>query len=151
MAATSKSAMSSKRQRRARGNAGSLERHRFATVVEELTLEPSFVTRMAFGCISCYLDGRLVVVLADRGEPWQGLLVPTAQPQHASLRADLPDLRVHPVLKKWLYLSDGNPRFTSIASALVERISSRDERIGVEPPLPRLRRSSRHSNRARVT
>jgi len=139
--------MSSTPQRRGRGNTGSLERHRFASLVEDLALEPSFVTRMTFGCISCYLDGRLVVVLADRGEPWQGLLVPTAQPQHASLRADLPDLRVHPVLKKWLYLSDGNPRFTSTAGALVERIASRDERIGVDPPLPRLRRSSKSARK----
>ena len=93
-----------------------------------------------FGCIGCYTSGRLVVVLADRGEPWQGLLVPTERSAQLSLRDDFPALRVHPVLGKWLYLPESNRRFASAASAIVEAIAAADSRIGVEPEAKRLPR-----------
>jgi len=106
-----------------------------------------------FGCVACYLSGRLVLVLADRGEPWQGLLIPSQRSDHPSMLADHPGLRVHPVLGKWLYLADGTRRFAAGAAAIVDRIAARDERFGVDPPLARLPRrpsvlrGSRKSNR----
>jgi hypothetical protein len=108
--------------------------------VEPLTRDATFVARPMFGCVACYLSGRLVLVLADRGEPWQGLLIPSERSAHASILADHPALRVHPVLCKWLYLADGNRRFTTVAVAMLESIVSRDARFGVEPPLARLPR-----------
>jgi len=93
-----------------------------------------------FGCVGCYWMGRLVLVLADRGEPWQGLLVPTERPFQSSLRKDFPALRVHPVLGKWLYLSESRARFVASAGALVERIAAADARLGVEPSIRRLPR-----------
>ena len=98
-----------------------------------------------FGCVGCYVNGRLVLVLADRQEPWQGLLVPTEKSAQASLRRDLPALRVHPVLGKWLYLPHGTRGFAAAAASLVERIAGGDERIGVESKLgglPRRRRAT---------
>ncbi len=113
-------------------------RHRFAGVVEPLTTEPSFLSRPMFGCVGCYLHGRLVVVLADRREPWQGLLVPTEKRAHPSLLAEFPALRVHPVLKKWLYLPHDGRRFAGAALGIVERMLAGDPRFGVEPAVRRL-------------
>jgi hypothetical protein len=95
-----------------------------------------------FGCVGCYLHGRLVLVLADRREPWQGVLVPTEKAAHAALREELPALRIHPVLGKWLYLPHGARGFAGAARAVVERIVAGDPRIGVESKvagLPRRR------------
>ncbi len=98
-----------------------------------------------FGCVGCYVNGRLVLVLADRREPWQGVLVPTEKAAQPSLRKDLPALRVHPVLPKWLYLAHATRGFAATAASLVERIIGGDERIGVESKaggLPRRRRAT---------
>ena len=119
-----------------------LDRHRFASLVEPLRELPSFVARPMFGCVGCYVAGRIVVVLADRRAPWQGLLVPTEKLHHPALRRSLPELVVHPVLRKWLYLPSGAGAFTGTAARLVERIAANDPAIGVEPNLrlPRRRR-----------
>ena len=113
-------------------------RHRFAAVVEPLTTEPSFLSRPMFGCVGCYVHGRLVVVLADRREPWQGLLVPTEKRAHASILGEFPAVRVHPILKKWLYLPHAVRRFAGAALGIVDRILAGDPRFGVEPPVRRL-------------
>jgi hypothetical protein len=99
------------------------------------------VAKPMFGCVACYVGGRLVVVLADRREPWQGLLFPTERVVHAALLEDFPDLRVHPVLPKWLYLPHGGG-FAASASQIVRRIADGDQRFGVEPDHPRLPRRS---------
>jgi hypothetical protein len=110
-----------------------LERHRFGELVEPLKDRPSFVSRAMFGCVACYLEGRLVLVLADRREPWRGVLVPTSREMHAALLKELPDLGVHPVLRKWLYLPETSGRFTETARRIVELSLSGDPRIGIEP------------------
>jgi hypothetical protein len=87
-----------------------------------------------FGCMGCYLYGRLVLVLAARGrEPWNGLLVPTEKKFHQSLRRDHKNLVTHPVLKKWLYLPESHDDFEERTRALVEAILASDPRFGVEP------------------
>jgi hypothetical protein len=127
-----------------RGEAGdALSRHRFRAVIEPLKEEASFLSRPMFGCVGCYLDGRLVLVLADRKEPWQGLLVPTEKTLHRSLLADFPALRVHPVLRKWLYLPHAARGFPTAAGVIVEHIVAGDRRFGVESSLPRLPRRDR--------
>ena len=116
-----------------------LQRHRFAALVEPLREDPTFVAKPMFGCVACYVGGRLVVVLADRREPWQGILLPTEREVHRELLAELPDLRVHPVLPKWLYLPHGGG-FAASAPRVIEQIAAGDVRFGVEPALPRLPR-----------
>jgi hypothetical protein len=128
----------SRRPKREAGDA--LSRHRFRGLVDPLTSEASFVSRAMFGCVGCYLNGRLVLVLADRKEPWQGLLVPTEKSLHRSLLADFPTLRVHPVLRKWLYVPHARGGFATAAAAIVEHIIAGDRRFGVESSLPRLPR-----------
>ncbi|MBI2964025.1 MAG: hypothetical protein HYY35_09750 [Deltaproteobacteria bacterium] len=128
-----------------------MSRHRFAALVEPLAAEASFVSRPMFGCVACYRQGRLVLVLADRREPWQGLLVPTERRAHASLLEEFPPLRVHPVLGKWLYLAHAVDGFAAGAAQIVERIAAGDGRFGVEPALPRLPRpKTARANAART-
>jgi hypothetical protein len=108
--------------------------HPLQWVVEPLEDEPSFIAKSMFGCVGCYLFGRLVLVLASRGrEPWKGLLVPTERKFHASLRRDHRSLVTHPILKKWLYLRESLEDFEDGTRALVDAILANDPRIGVEP------------------
>lgn len=71
--------------------------------------------------------------LAAGGEPWQGILVCTFHEHQASLLADLPSLVKHPVLGKWLYLSEAIETFERDAKRLVNLVKARDPRIGIPP------------------
>ena len=123
--------------------------HRLSWVVEPLAEEASHLEKAMFGCRGHYLHGRLMLVLAARGEePWNGLLIPTEREHHAALRRDHPALAVHPMLKKWLYVPEASEDFEETARALVERALVNDARLGVEPggiragsrPRPKARR-----------
>ncbi|MGH7858100.1 MAG: hypothetical protein ACREQY_12305 [Candidatus Binatia bacterium] len=81
-----------------------------------------------------------MLVLADRGEPWQGLLFPVERAVHGVLRRSFPVLRAHPVLSKWLYLPASSRGFAGAAEEIVRRIADGDRRFGVEPKLRRLPR-----------
>jgi hypothetical protein len=124
--------------RRARGDAPEgeglerLRRHRYGALVEPLAGEPSFLAKAMFGCLACYVHGRLALVLADRRPPWRGLLVPTSPERHADLRAEVPALGAHPVLRKWLHLRDAVEDFDQVAARLVELALADDPRLGVE-------------------
>ena len=107
--------------------------HPLRWVVESLQEEPSYLEKAMFGARGCYLHGRLVLVLAARKEPWKGLLVPTEKRHHKSLQDELPDLRVHTILGKWLYLPEEAEDFEETASRLVDLIREEDPRIGVVP------------------
>jgi hypothetical protein len=109
------------------------QQHPLQWVVEPLMDEPSYLQRAMFGCLGCYLHGRLKVVLAARREPWRGLLIPTAREHHAALLQEEVALCVHPVLSKWLYLAESSDAFEEAAQRLVEWIQTDDPRIGVEP------------------
>lgn len=103
--------------------------------------ESTYIGRRMFGCDAAYLDGLLCLVAADRAKPWNGLLVCTSQDRHAALIDEMPALRPHPVLGKWLYIPQDDPAFESIADTVVALVLARDPRVGVEPK-PR-RRSSK--------
>lgn len=93
-----------------------------------------------FGCDAAYMDGLLCLVAADRGAPWNGLLVCTSREQHAALIQDMPALRPHPILGKWLYIPQDHEAFETVAAKMVALVLARDQRLGVEPK-PRSRRS----------
>lgn len=99
----------------------------------------TYLRRKMFGCEAAYLNGRLMLVLAVGEEPWNGVLVATDRQYHPSLQNQWRQLRSHPVLGKWLYLSQTDPEFERIATSLVSSILERDVRIGVEPK-PRKRK-----------
>jgi len=119
-----------------------LARHAFGWLAEPMVEEPSFVLRPMFGCLACYLHGRLVLLLADRRPPWRGLLFPTEREAHAALRAEFPALEPHPVLSKWLCLPDGTDDLETAGAALVALALADDSRLGVEPKPKRRRRTS---------
>jgi len=119
------------------------KQHPLQWLVEPLTGETSYLEKPMFGCQACYLHGRLTLVLADGDEPWNGLLVPTEKDFHDSLIKDFKDVVQHPVLKKWLYVSQSSEDFETIASDIVEAVRMNDLRFGVEPKDRALRRGGK--------
>jgi hypothetical protein len=105
--------------------------------------------RRMFGCWAYYADDRLVWVSAATREPWHGVLVPTEREHQADLRRAVPGLRVHPVLRKWLYLSARHPEFEAVADRLAGLIVAGDQRIGVLPAMRRPARARRPSRKER--
>jgi hypothetical protein len=103
----------------------------YAFVLEPLAEQPDFLTKPMFGCLALYFDTRIMLVLANKHEPWNGLLLPTTRESHASLQAQFSALMTHNILSKWLYISQTHPDFESVANELVELVLCRDSRIGV--------------------
>lgn len=97
--------------------------------------EPGFAVRNMFSCRASYLDGKLVLILAESkdDENWNGLLVATDREHHASLIAQFPELISHSILGKWLYLSAKKEEFEESAESLARLVYRRDPRIGVFP------------------
>jgi hypothetical protein len=102
-------------------------------VIESLMDEPSYLEKSMFGCMACYVHGRLALLLTSGDEPWNGLLIPTDHQFHDSIHRDYRDVVQHPVLKKWLYLPESTEDFESDAQEIVEAIRMNDSRFGVEP------------------
>ncbi|HZZ58282.1 MAG TPA: hypothetical protein VFE31_10670 [Opitutaceae bacterium] len=111
--------------------------HPYAWLWEPLAADPTFLLRPMFGTRAAYLDGRLVLCFAARREPWRGLLIATEREHHASLRAQFPALRPHPILPKWLYLPDSAAGFERVAGGFIELARARDPRVGVTPAAAR--------------
>lgn len=114
--------------------------HPLLYLIEPLTEEPTLLVKPMFGGKAIYVDGRFVLFLAAKDEPWRGVLVPTERIHQPPLIADRPALAPHPILPKWLYLPESSADFEDDAAWLVARIRQRDPRIGIEPkPSPRKR------------
>jgi hypothetical protein len=101
-------------------------------IFEPLEDDPRFALRKLFSFDAAYLDDRLYLAVAGGKEPWNGLLVCTSREHHAALKKQYPQLISHKVLGKWLYLSQSNPEFESIAVELAALARKRDPRLGVE-------------------
>ena len=54
-------------------------------ILEPLEGDETYFRKQMFGCDAAYVDGLLCLVVADRDEPWNGLLVCTSQERHAAL------------------------------------------------------------------
>jgi hypothetical protein len=102
-------------------------------IIEPLMEEPSYLEKSMFGCLACYVHGRLALLLSSGEEPWNGLLIPTDYQYHDSIGHDFHDIIRHPVLKKWVYLPESTEDFESDAQGIVEAIRMNDPRFGVEP------------------
>jgi hypothetical protein len=107
--------------------------HPLEWLLEPLESQPGYVRRKMFGCEAVYLNELLTLVLADGDEPWNGLLVATSREQHSALQKEWRKLKPHPVLGKWLYISQNDSAFEKTATAIVARVRRGDARIGVEP------------------
>ncbi|WP_347557528.1 hypothetical protein [Robbsia sp. KACC 23696] len=104
-----------------------------AWILEAFEDDPTYIRKKMFGCDAAYIDGLMCLVAADRDEPWNGLLVCTSRERQAALIKDLPALRPHPTLGKWLYISQGDPDFEGTVTRVNALVIARDARIGVEP------------------
>ena len=102
-------------------------------LVESIMDEPSYLEKSMFGCLAIYVHGRMVLLLSEGDEPWNGLLIPTAHQFHDAIRAEFNDVVQHPVLKKWLYLPENTEEFETVAEGIVHAIHMDDQRFGVEP------------------
>jgi hypothetical protein len=105
--------------------------HPYAWLWELLETDPSFELRTMFGAKSVYIGGKLQLCFTAKAEPWRGVLVCTEKPHHPSLIEELPVLRPHSVLPKWLYLPESSEAFESTAGRLIALVRKRDGRIGV--------------------
>lgn len=111
-------------------------------ILEPLERESGYTHRKMFGADAAYLDGLLYLIVADRDDPWNGVMVCTSQDRHARLLADLPQLLPHPVLGKWLYLPQSDEAFEATAAVLAGLAVARDPRMGVAPKPKVSRRKS---------
>lgn len=109
-------------------------------LLEPLEGAAGFIEKPMFGCLACYLHGRLMLVLADGDEPWRGVLLPTEREHHSALMERFTGLVSHPVLGKWLYLSMADEEFETTAQSLVEAVLDADPMIGVIPSAKTKRR-----------
>lgn len=118
-------------------------RNSLAWILDAFEREPTYARKRMFSADAAYIDGRLCVTVGDRDEPWNGMLVCTSQDHHASLIDEIPALRPHPVLGKWLYVSQNDPAFEPAVERVVSLVRARDPRVGVEPKPKRSRRAAR--------
>jgi hypothetical protein len=107
--------------------------HPLEWLAEPVATDPTFVLKSWFGGRSIMLRGKHQLFLTTQGEPWQGVLVCTFHEHQPSLLAEIPALRQHPVLKKWLYLRETAETFETDARRLVQLARAGDPRLGVAP------------------
>jgi hypothetical protein len=115
--------------------------HPHAWLWEAFETDPTFVLRAMFGTKAVYLGGKLMFCFATKKEPWSGILVATDRGHHASLIEEIHSLVPHPVLPKWLYLSESSDSFEQQAEHLVRLARQRDERLGVIPAARKRKRA----------
>jgi len=116
-----------------------------------------FFTKRMFGGLVAYLHERQMLVLVEPTRTgrwkWHGVLVCTDYDHHASIRAEFPALRPHPVLRKWLYIDSRDADFESTIEEVARCIARNDRRFGIEPrsaiPAERKRRVKSRSRRSR--
>lgn len=107
--------------------------NRLLWLTDPLQDKPTYIDRPMFGGRSVYFDGRMVLYLAAKKEPWRGVLVTVEREHHASIIAQFPGLKPHKVLPKWLYLPERSVNFERDAQAIVECIRTLDPRFGIVP------------------
>ncbi|MCB9073193.1 MAG: hypothetical protein H6623_06195 [Bdellovibrionaceae bacterium] len=116
-------------------------------VFEPFEREITFFTRPMFGGLAVYVHGRMVMVLMESPgdksyrdqvfpfDIWNGVLLPTDRPYHASLKNEYASLVEHPVLGKWLYLPMLASTFEVDIEKIAKQIRHNDERYGVVPSM----------------
>jgi hypothetical protein len=117
-------------------------------ILEPLLDDPGFIQSRMFGIDTAYLDGKIYLAIGGKHEPWNGLMVCTSREHHAALLKRVPQLTVHPVLGKWLYISQTHRAFEGVALEVTEMARRRDPLLGVEPKTrkrPLSRRSTERS------
>jgi hypothetical protein len=117
----------------------------FRPLAEELLRLPGAELKHMFGAESIYVEGLLLLVLADSAPPWKGLLFPAERAQHAAILGEFDYLAPHEVLPKWLYLTAEQDHFEELAAPILACLRQRDPRFGVVP-VPRKRKTRRSAH-----
>jgi hypothetical protein len=117
--------------------------NRYLWLAEPLADNPTFVDRPMFGGRAIYFDGRMVLYLAAKREPWRGVLVTCERDHHTSILAEFPALRPHKILPKWLYLPESADTFERDAQAIVQCIKRLDPRFGIVPLAKKRKRAAK--------
>jgi len=105
-------------------------------------------TRPMFGCLSVYVEDKIVLILRDKRDKTadNGVWLATAEEHHESLRHEFPNMRSIQVLGKkvtgWQVLPVDAPEFEEAALRACELIVARDPRIGKVPGARRASRSA---------
>ncbi len=98
---------------------------------------PTFFTKRMFGGLAAYLHGRQMLVLVQPTKTgrwnWHGVLVCTSHEHHTSIRAEFPELKLHSVLRKWLFVASTHDEFEEMMERISNRIAGNDERFGIVP------------------
>jgi len=101
----------------------------------------TFFTKRMFGGLAAYLFDRQMLLLVEPTKSgrwhWHGVLVCTDHEHHASIRAELPALMPHQVLRKWLFIESTHDDFESTMGAVAKHIARNDRRFGILPGSPR--------------
>ena len=103
-------------------------------------------TRLMFGCLAVYVDGKIMLALREKpSQPADnGVWLATTQEHHESLRRDFPSMRAIRAFGKpitgWQVLPTDASDFEEAALHACELILRRDPRIG---KVPKPRRASR--------
>jgi hypothetical protein len=121
----------------------------------------SFFTKRMFGGLAAYLFERQMLVLVEPTKSgrwtWHGVLVCTSHEHQPSIRAELPALAPHQVLRKWLFVDSAHSDFEVTMEKVARLIHANDPRFGISPRhrtaargrQPRVARRRRASNRQR--
>ena len=129
-------------------------------LLENLSDDPTFLTRRMFGGLAIYLKGRMVLVLMESDEDdkewkgkyysfpiWRGLLFPTFREFHADILSKYPNLVAHPVLSKWLYLPLSHNEYETIAEQLILEIQKGNPLFGIEPKSKKKSKKKRRTSK----
>jgi hypothetical protein len=120
-------------------------------ILEGFVEHPTFFTKRMFGGLAAYLFKRQMLLLVEPTKSgrwnWHGVLVCTGYEHHASIQAELPALRPHEVLRKWLFIDSTHEDFESTMAAVAKQVISNDPRFGILPRnlKPRRRNPARGS------
>jgi len=102
-------------------------------LVDSLLRMPEAFPKRIFGCTGVYARGKLLLVVSDGEEPWNGAFFPVERVHHAEVMARWPALSEHPILGKWLYLPSVSECFETLGAELVGELLRGNPLLGVVP------------------
>ena len=116
-------------------------------ILEPFDGHPTFFTKRMFGGLAAYLHERQMLVLVEPTKTgrwkWHGVLICTDHEHQEAIRAELPALLPHAVLRKWLYVDSTHPDFERTMAAVAKRMVGNDYRFGIHPSAKPRRRPKR--------
>jgi hypothetical protein len=114
-----------------------LKKFKHEWILEPFIEHPAFFTKRMFGGLAVYLFERQMLVLVEPTKSgrwnWHGVLVCTDHAHHASIQAELPALRPHNVLRKWLFIDSAHEDFEPTMERVAKHIANNDPRFGIFP------------------